>query len=126
MHPQEILPQVAEIIAKVSGVDVEEVQLDRHLTRDLGLDSLALVETAVRIEDAFGFRVEDADIQQFSTVQSLTELILARAPKLETAEAKAQAEQAKTGARHDAPSSQTSESPNDELAAKLAELKAQH
>ena len=39
------------------------------------MDSLSKVDTAVRLEERFGVRIEEADILQASTVGDLVELV---------------------------------------------------
>lgn len=59
---------IAQIIANTTGLTPEEVTDSSRLVEDLGLDSLSVVEIAVRCEDAFGVRVEEEAVSRFSTV----------------------------------------------------------
>ncbi|GAB3690167.1 acyl carrier protein [Corynebacterium nasicanis] len=63
-------PELAQIIEEASGVEPEALTPDTKLT-DLGISSLAMIEIAVRIEDTFGVRLDDATIFSLPTVGEL-------------------------------------------------------
>jgi acyl carrier protein len=48
-----------------------------HLTRDLGLDSLDLVEAVMALEDEFGIEVSDEDGERITTVQQAIDYVRA-------------------------------------------------
>ena len=51
----------------------------------LGLDSVDALEIVVAIEGEFGIRVEDDDMQEIRSVNSIVDLILSRQPQEEIA-----------------------------------------
>lgn len=63
---------VVLVALKVAGLDPDEVEEAPSpadsLIDDLGLDSLGIVELAVRCEEATGVRFEDADIAGLTTL----------------------------------------------------------
>lgn len=60
--------KVREVIAETLTCDVEKVTDSALLIDDLGMDSLALVELAMAIEEATGVTVEDSALPNLKTV----------------------------------------------------------
>ena len=52
-----------------------------RLIEDLSLDSLALIEIASVTEDAVGFRIEDGELRQVTTVGEFERLLAAKSPR---------------------------------------------
>jgi len=48
--------------------DVSKVQLTDDLRKDLGLDSLAMIELLFKIEEAFDLEIPNDDLSQITTV----------------------------------------------------------
>jgi acyl carrier protein len=48
--------------------DVSKVQLQDELKKDLGLDSLAMIELLFKIEEAFDLEIPNDDLSQITTV----------------------------------------------------------
>lgn len=48
---------------------------EAHLVDDLGMDSLAVVEFVVRVEEATGVRIEDADAAGFRTLGDVVDYV---------------------------------------------------
>jgi acyl carrier protein len=48
--------------------DVSKVQLQDDLRKDLGLDSLAMIELLFKIEEAFDLEIPNDDLSQITTV----------------------------------------------------------
>src|SRR5262245_39749004 len=48
--------------------DVSKVQLQSDLRKDLGLDSLAMIELLFKIEEAFDLEIPNDDLSQITTV----------------------------------------------------------
>ena len=46
-----------------------------RLVEDLGLDSLALIETASALEDAVGFRIADEELRQLATAADIERVL---------------------------------------------------
>ncbi|APT91032.1 hypothetical protein CSPHI_08285 [Corynebacterium sphenisci DSM 44792] len=51
---------------------------EARLVDDLGMDSLAVVEFVVRVEEATGVRIEDADAAGFRTLGDIVDYVEAR------------------------------------------------
>lgn len=67
---------IYDIIAAVAG---REVSAEEPLS-DIGVDSLSLVELAVRLEDATGVRSDTVDFSRVSTVGDLVSYIAPSQP----------------------------------------------
>ena len=74
---------------------VERLDLDRHIDEipddcllfgvGLGLDSVDALEIVVAVEGEFGIRVEDDDMKEIRSVNSIVDLILSRSAREEDA-----------------------------------------
>lgn len=61
--------EVRRIVAEAQEVPVDEVRDDQDLEADLGVDSLALIEIAVALEQSLGIRALDVDeVEQLAIV----------------------------------------------------------
>ena len=67
------MQKIKIILEKVllnSSLEIKEIKPNQHLRDDLGLDSLALAELAVRIEDEF-----DLDVFEDGIVNTVQEIL---------------------------------------------------
>lgn len=65
----------AGILQKFIKVDGAQVTRDKRFREDLGIDSLAMVDVAVAVEDKFGVRLPDDDVESFATVGEAVDFI---------------------------------------------------
>lgn len=63
------------VIADHFGVPVEQVSERSVLTRDLGADSLDLVELTLRLENEFGIHIGDDESEDCADVASVLHLL---------------------------------------------------
>ena len=70
--------QVLETIREeLKGFEVDPASVKAETSYDvLGLDSLDLVELSVKIEDAYGIDLEEEDLKEVSTIDSIIDLVL--------------------------------------------------
>ncbi len=66
--------RVKKVIAEKLEVPEDRVVNTASLTEDLGADDLALTELALALEEEFGIRIPDEEIE-FTTVQSVIDLV---------------------------------------------------
>ena len=52
-NKEEILAGLAEIVNEETGVEVEDVQLDKSFTEDLDIDSISMMTIVVNAEEKF-------------------------------------------------------------------------
>lgn len=67
--------RVMEIVEDATGVEREEITRKSSLNDDLGVDSLTLVDIAVRLEEEFDIQVEDEAINGIGNVGQLVNLV---------------------------------------------------
>lgn len=65
---EEIIAALGELVHDVAGVAVEDVQPEKSFVDDLDVDSLAMVEIIVGIEEKFGVTVPDDEAKNLKTV----------------------------------------------------------
>ena len=66
---QEILAGLAEIVNEETGLEPEEVQMDKSFTDDLDIDSLSMMTIVVNAEDKFGVRIPDDEVKNLTHVK---------------------------------------------------------
>ncbi|NDF13381.1 MAG: acyl carrier protein [Proteobacteria bacterium] len=62
------LDRLIAIIAKEADKDPTTLSASSSFEGDIGLDSLALVEVILKIEEAFNVNVPDHEVQKFKTL----------------------------------------------------------
>ena len=82
MNPAEIESRIKEMVVDRLFLKVtpEELASDASLIDDYGVDSVALLELVVGLEEEFGIVVEDGDfdLANFSTVKALAGFVRQR------------------------------------------------
>ncbi|MGP6172727.1 acyl carrier protein [Corynebacterium sp. A21] len=66
-----ITTELAKIFQDYAGVDATDVVPEARIIEDLAVNSLTLVEITIRIEEAFGVRLDDENVTSFNTVGDL-------------------------------------------------------
>lgn len=66
---------VRRMIAEQSGASIERVVPGASLKRDLGADSLDVVELAFNLEDELAIYIDDAQIERFVTVKDVIDFV---------------------------------------------------
>ncbi len=64
----DILNQIKGIIAEQLDVETDEVAPEKSFTDDLGADSLAIVELVLALEEEFGIKIPDDQVDNIKTV----------------------------------------------------------
>ena len=76
MERPEILEKVRRMIAEKLGIDLDDVKEDANIIEDLGADSLDLVDIVMYVEDTFGIRVEDEELEKIKTLKDIVDGIV--------------------------------------------------
>jgi acyl carrier protein len=71
MTNQEIELKVREIISKKLDVELGKISAESRLAEDLGVDSFGAVELMFELEEAFGLKIPDADIEHVRSVNDI-------------------------------------------------------
>ena len=73
--------KVADIIVDQLGVDKEKVRPEADFIKDLGADSMDIVELVMAFEDNFSIQVPDQEEESIRTVQDAIDFIKERQRK---------------------------------------------
>lgn len=60
--------EVKEILARQLRVSPDKVTLDAQIKRDLGADSVDILQLLMRLEDDYGIVIPDQELAKFETV----------------------------------------------------------
>lgn len=71
----ETLDKVKQLIAEHLNKPVEEITEEKEIVKDLGADSLDIVEMLMALEDEFGVTVSDEDAIKIKTVGDIVNTI---------------------------------------------------
>ena len=80
MSYEELTARVRAVIAATQHVPPEKITADSTF-QELGIDSLAMIETVIRIEERFGIAMpdfEEFDPERVLTVEDLADMVLER------------------------------------------------
>ena len=69
------IDKVKEVISKQLNKPVEEIAGNHEVVKDLGADSLDIVEMIMNIEDEFGISVPEDEAVNIKTVDDIANLI---------------------------------------------------
>ncbi len=84
MSAAEISQRIKEIIGQVTGMDPRQIADEAHLTEELQLDSLSLLEIAVEVDMKLSLGLPDEHFRQVSTLSGMVGLVKERLMELET------------------------------------------
>ena len=70
-----VFEKVRDILCELLDIDVDEVTLDTDLIKDLGADSLDLVDFVTTLEDEFDKEIPDEEIENIKTVGDVVSYI---------------------------------------------------
>lgn len=69
------LSKMQTIISEQLGVDIDKVVLDASFTKDLGADSLDVVELVMAFEEKFDIEIDDESAGRIETVKDALDYI---------------------------------------------------
>ena len=67
--------QVKSMLVEKLGVSEDKVTLESEIIKDLGADSLDLVEMLLSLEETFGVTVSDEQTESIKTVKDIVDII---------------------------------------------------
>jgi len=78
-EPKSIEDQVKDIVAEKLKVDRDAITPEKSFTKDLGADSLDIVELVMEFEDKFGIKeIPEEDAEKIKTVSDAIEYLKKR------------------------------------------------
>jgi acyl carrier protein len=72
------MDKIIAIISKNLDVDADQIKPESLIMKDLGADSLDMVELAMAFEAEYGLKIETDEISKIKTVQDLADFIAAK------------------------------------------------
>lgn len=75
MAKEEIFDKLKELVVDQLGVEEDEVTMEATMQDDLGADSLDLVDLVMSVEEEFGVKVADEDLENIKTVGDIVKFI---------------------------------------------------
>mgnify|MGYP004713793169 FL=1 len=79
MAKEEIFDKLKELVVDQLGVEEDEVTMEASMQDDLGADSLDLVDLVMSVEEEFGVKVADEDLENIKTIGDIVNYIEDRA-----------------------------------------------
>lgn len=70
-----VLEEVQKIVAEQLGVDLAQVKPEAEFQKDLGADSLDVVELVMALEEKFGVEIPDEQAEKIMTVNDVVKYI---------------------------------------------------
>lgn len=71
----DIFEKLKAIAVNQIGIDEEKVTLESDIIKDLGLDSLDIVDMLMSVEETFGVTIDDGDVAEMKTVADVVKFI---------------------------------------------------
>lgn len=71
-----IVSEISRILHKTADIEPDSVS-ESTVLKDLAISSLSLIETAVRLEEAFGVRVDEREVNGFHNIADIVDLVQA-------------------------------------------------
>lgn len=65
---QNIGKEIIQMLSDMTGFEPEEIKPEMHIIRDLGVDSLKVIEIATAIEQKFKVIVKESQMKKIQTV----------------------------------------------------------
>ena len=72
---EQALKELKEIIASITGLEVEEINDNDDLVADIGVDSLKVIELVTGIERKYKVRVKDSQLANVKTVLDAAKIL---------------------------------------------------
>ncbi|MCY3035259.1 MULTISPECIES: acyl carrier protein [Aerococcus] len=75
MEERKIFDIIREMISERFGLEDEKIDKTTHLSKDLGADSLDIVELVMTLEDYFKVSIPDSTADHIETLEELVDAI---------------------------------------------------
>ena len=63
-----VFERLRDVVAEELGVSPDEIKPEARFIEDLGADSIGLMELVMKLEEEFGIKIPDEDVEKISTV----------------------------------------------------------
>ncbi len=70
-----IFEKIKQLIAEQMGIDESKITMNSDIVKDLGADSLDIVEMLMKVEAEWDIVVDDADVEGLKTIEGVVNYI---------------------------------------------------
>ena len=70
---QDLETEIRQIIFKMTGLEMQEISLEAHFYKDLGIDSIKGIEMTVALQEKYHIRINDSTIPNLVNLKLVTE-----------------------------------------------------
>ncbi len=67
--------KVCKMLAEQLGIDANSIKPEQEVVKDLGADSLDVVELIMALEDEYGITLPEGDVENVKTVQDIVDMM---------------------------------------------------
>lgn len=67
--------KVCAMLADQLGIPAESIKLEQEVVKDLGADSLDVVELMMALEDEYGITLPEGEVEGIKTVQDIVDMM---------------------------------------------------
>lgn len=67
--------KVCAMLAEQLGIDADKITPQSEVVKDLGADSLDVVELMMTLEDDYGITLPESDVEHIKTVQDIVDMM---------------------------------------------------
>ena len=71
----DIFEMLKAIAVNDIGIDADKITPESNIIKDLGLDSLDIVDMLMKVEETFGVTIDDGDVVEMKTVGDVVRFI---------------------------------------------------
>lgn len=71
----DIFEKLKAIAVNDIGIDADKVKPESDIIKELGLDSLDIVDMLMKVEEIFGVTIDDSDVVELKTVADVVKFI---------------------------------------------------
>lgn len=63
-----VFEKIQNMLNKQLGIDKSKITMDADIIKDIGADSLDIVELLMEVESEWGITIDDEDVKDFHTI----------------------------------------------------------
>ena len=67
--------KVCKMLAEQLGIQADTIKPEQEVVKDLGADSLDVVELMMALEDEYGITLPESDVENVKTVQDIVDMM---------------------------------------------------
>ena len=75
MKERNMFEKVCKMLAEQLGIEAESIKPDQEVVKDLGADSLDVVELMMALEDDYGITLPESEVESVKTVQDIVTMM---------------------------------------------------